>query len=221
LSADRAADPLEARVKLAAWLSPGYPVGAFAYSHGLETAIAAGEVRCLGTLTAWIDALLRVGAGRSDAILLAAAWRDPGDPVPAELAPALQPSAERRLETMAQGGAFARTTAAAWPAPGLDGAEAAYPVAVGRAAAAHGAPLEDAATLYLHAFAANLVSAAVRLVPLGQTDGQRALAALAPACREVAAEAAGATLADVGGAAIRGDISAMRHEVQRVRLFRS
>ncbi len=146
---------------LVAWLSPGYPVGAFAYSHGLERAVADGAVRDAATLQAWVGDVLARGSGRNDAILLAAAHRAPDDPEPAELAAALAVSRERLLETEAQGAAFARTTAQAWGAG--DGAPAPYPVAVGRAAAAAGAPLETALTLYLQAFAANLVSVAVRL----------------------------------------------------------
>jgi len=212
---------MQPQVKLAAWLSPAYPVGAYTYSHGLERAIEDGAVRDRETLEAWVEDILRFGAGRTDAILLAHAWRDPSDEGVAELAAALQPSAERALETGQQGAAFASTTAAAWPAEGLNAAPAPYPVAVGRAARAHDAPLEQAATLYLHAFAANLVSAGVRLIPLGQTDGQRAVAALGPVCEAVAAEAVSAPLDAIGGAAMLSDIASMRHETQKTRLYRS
>ncbi|MEM8753057.1 MAG: urease accessory UreF family protein, partial [Pseudomonadota bacterium] len=161
-------------VTLATWLSPGFPVGAFAYSHGLETATAERTVRDVATTEAWIGDVLVSGGGRTDAILLAASHRaaSAGEPVDgiAELAAALAPSAERRLETEAQGAAFAETVGAVW---GLSAGAAPYPVAYGRAAAEIGAPLGVAAALFLNAFAANLVSAAVRLVPLGQTEGQR------------------------------------------------
>jgi urease accessory protein len=208
----------DALYKLSAWLSPSYPVGAYSYSHGLEWAVEAGDVRDRATLSDWARDCVEHGAGRSDAILLAYAYRAPDDASVAELAAALQPARERLLETQAQGTAFAATTSAVW---GPEIAPAPYPVAVGRAAAAHGAPLEQALLLYLHAFAANLVSAGVRLVPLGQTDGQRALADLLPVCRAVAAGALTATLDDIGGCALRADIAAMNHETQYTRLFRS
>lgn len=207
--------------RLAAWLSPGYPVGAFAYSHGLETAIAEGAVRDPASLAGWLSTLLAHGAGRNDAILLAEAWRSPGDPALLALALALQPSAERRLESRAQGDAFASTTAAAYPAPGLSADAAPFPLAVGRAAAAHGLPLMPVLVLFLQGFAANLVSAAVRLVPLGQTAGQQVLAGLMPLCHAVAAEAAEAGRDDLGGFTILGDIASMRHETQYSRQFRS
>jgi len=205
----------EALLKLSAWLSPAYPVSAYAYSHGLETAVAEGRVTHAAGAKAWVADLLRYGAPRNDAILLAHAYR--GEDV-ADLAEALAGSAERREEMTAQGAAFAQVTADAW---GGDPAPAPYPVAIGRAAAAHGAPLEGTLALYLQAFAANLVSAAIRLIPLGQSEGQRALAEISSICLAVAAEAAEAGLDDLGGAAILSDISALRHEVQPVRLFRT
>lgn len=209
------ADPAQI---LASWFSPAYPVGGYSYSHGLEWAVEAAEVTDRATLADWVADLLRHGAGRSDAILLAAAWRA-GDPGPlAELAEALAPSSERRLETMAQGGAFARTTAAVW---GIDLPAMAYPVAVGRAARLLDLPLGPTLTLFLQSFAANIISAGVRLVPLGQTDGQRITAALMPLCAGLAAEAESATLEDLGGAALGADLAAMLHETQYTRLYRS
>ncbi len=210
-----AADPTQI---LASWFSPSYPVGAYSYSHGLEWAVEAGDVTDRAGLEAWISDLLRFGAGRNDAILLAAAWRSE-DPAPlAALAEALASSAERHLETMAQGGAFARTTAAVW---GLDLPAMAYPVAVGRAARLLDLPLSPTLTLFVQSFAANIVSAGVRLIPLGQTDGQRITAALMPLCAAVAAEAECADLDDLGGVALQADLAAMLHETQYTRLYRS
>lgn len=203
---------------LTQWLSPAYPLGAFAYSHGLEQAVESGCVRDAESFRDWLAALLEHGAGRTDAMLLAAAWRAPDDPEPAALARALTPAAERRLETTAQGAAFAGAAAAI---RGHSGEPAPLPVALGRAAGREAMPLDVVATLFLHAFAANLTSAAQRLVPLGQTEAQRALDALAPLCARVAAEARAADPDDLGGACLRGDLSAMLHETQRTRLFRS
>lgn len=210
--------------KLASWLSPAYPVGAFTCSHGLEWAVAAGSVTDTRSAAAWIADCIGHGAGRCDAILMTHAWRaeTAGDSAAldalAELAKALAPSAERLVETEAQGAAFAEVTGAAW-GPALPPAP--YPVSVGRAAARHGVPLRPAVLLFLHGFASTLVSACLRLVPLGQTDGQRTLAALMPLCQEVADEALAAGLDDIGGCAFRADIAAMRHETQQARLFRT
>lgn len=203
---------------LAAWFSPAYPVGSYSYSHGLEWAIAEGAVRDAASLEAWIRDVAEFGAGRSDAILLRLAYAAP-DPAPlGELAAALAPSAERLLETTAQGAAFARVTAAAW---GLDLPPLPYPVAVGRAAALAGLPVGLTATLYVQAFAAAVVSAGVRLVPVGQTDGQRITARLLPLAARIAAETEGLGEADLGGAALRADLAAMRHETLETRLYRS
>jgi urease accessory protein len=221
--------------RLMTWLSPAYPVGAYSYSHGLEWLVEIGVVRDSDTLRAWIEDMLLHGAGRSDVVFLAEAWRTLADgdaralEVVAELAAAFVPSAERRLETLAQGAAFLAATLAAWPKPALEelaagaaeGRDVAYPVAVGTCAAAHGLPLADTAQAFAQAFAANLVSAGVRLIPLGQSDGLRALAALEPLIPRMVASGLAATLEDVGGAAIAADIASMRHETQYTRLFRS
>ncbi len=213
---------------LLTWLSPAFPTGGFAYSHGLEWAVEAENVRNEAGLAAWLDDLLRHGAGRADAILLRHA-HGAADLAAlagvAELAAAAQPSRERQAETLGQGGAFA-LAAAVWGAPLLDALLAAglpvpYPVAVGALAAAHGVAENDAALGLLHAFTANAVSAAVRLVPLGQTAGLRVLAMLEPAVAQVADDTRTATLDDLGGACFRSDIAAMRHETQYTRLFRS
>lgn len=209
---------LRATQILAAWFSPAFPVGAYSYSHGLEWAVEAGAVGDRPGLAAWVADLLRFGAGRTDAILLRHAFAA-DDPAPiAELADALAPSAERRLETLAQGTAFARTAAAVW---GLPLAPAPYPVAVGRAARLLHLPLEPTATLYLQAFAANVVSAGVRLIPLGQTDGQRITAELMPVAAGIAAETRGLALDEVGGCALGADLAAMLHETQYTRLYRT
>ncbi|MGA0562393.1 urease accessory protein UreF [Ancylobacter sp. VNQ12] len=215
------------------WLSPAYPVGAFAYSHGLEWAVEALEVRDLASLTGWVDDLLRHGGPFADAVLLAHAFRaveardEPRLVDVLELAAAFAPSRERQMETLNQGDAFIAATKTAWPAPIFERlsqiweGRVAYPVAVGMTAAAHGLPLEATLGAFLNAVAANLISAAVRLVPLGQTDGNRALAAATMTVREVAPLALEMPLERIGGAALRSDIASMRHETQYTRLFRS
>ncbi|HYE45282.1 MAG TPA: urease accessory UreF family protein [Caulobacter sp.] len=208
----------EPLLKLLTWLSPAFPVGGFSYSHGLETVIAEGVVHDRASLHDWIADLIAHGSGWNDAVLLAEAHAAAADPVRlaavAELAEAMAPAAERRRETLAQGAAFAAAVSAWGPA-----APAPYCIAVGKAAADHGVPLEDAVTAWLHAFASNLVSIALRAVPLGQTDGVAVLAALGPLILATSARAAAATLDDLGGCALMGDIAAMRHETLPVRLF--
>ncbi len=214
------------------WLSPAYPVGGFSYSHGLEWIVEAGTVRDAATLGDWIEDILRLGAGRTDAIFLAEAWRAVAGADTqllhevAELAAAFAPSAERHLETMAQGTAFLTATQAVWPHPALaplmaDGLQVAYPVAVGASAAAHGLPLPPTAQAFVQAFVASLVSAGVRLIPLGQTDGLRVIARLEPLIPAIVTRALAASLDDAGGAAIAADVASMRHETQYTRLFRS
>ena len=197
--------------------SPAFPVGAFAWSHGLETAVQEGAVRDAAGLQDWLETVLTHGAGWSDAVLCAQAMQ--GDAASlSELSAALCPSAERRAETLEQGRAFAATVRAVW---GVELPDAAYPVAVGAAVAALDLPRADALRLFLMAFVANLTSAGLRLIPLGQTDGQRILAALAPLCAAQAEAALGAGLDDIGGFAPVLDAQSMRHETLYSRIFRS
>ncbi|WP_235981555.1 urease accessory protein UreF [Methylobrevis albus] len=220
--------------RLLAWLSPAFPVGAFTYSHGLEWAIEAGDVTDAASLTDWLGAVLRHGAGWNDMILFAHAHRAAaaGDvqaiAALAELGHALGASKERRLEAGAQGRAFAEAIGKTWGSATLNALAAhapraplPYAVAVAVAAADHGLPLGRAAEATLAAFSANVVSAAVRAVPLGQTDGQRVIVALEKVVAEVASGAIIAPLDAIGGAAIAADIASMRHETQYTRLFRS
>ncbi|MCB1545388.1 MAG: urease accessory protein UreF [Methylobacteriaceae bacterium] len=220
-------------ILLTIWLSPSFPVGAFAYSHGLEWAAETGDVRDEATLVAWLKDLVEHGGARADAILLASTMRATfardADALREinELALALAPSAERRLETAQQGRSFHAAIAAAWSKPGVDWAsdiladEIAYPVAVGIACAAHDIPPPRACEAFALGFVANLVSAAVRLSVIGQTQGQRALAALAASVAALGARAADTPLDDLGAASFRSDIASMRHETQYSRLFRS
>jgi urease accessory protein len=204
---------------LVQWLSPAFPVGSFAYSHGLEWAIAAGEVASAEMARDWIATILAEGAGRTDAMLLVAALDPASDPVAlGALAEALAASRERWIETMEQGRALALTVSAL---TGRDTPALPYPVALGLAAQGLGVAPDQVAALYLQAFATTLMLAAVRFVPLGQTEGQRMLAELQPLIRRMAAEAAVAGIDDIGSGAIRGDLAAMRHETMDVRIFRT
>ena len=215
------------------WFSPAFPVGAFAYSHGLEKAVEFGFVRDRATLQDWLADLVAHGGLRNDLILLAAAWTaitradDAGLAEAAALSVAFQPSAERYLETTQQGGSFLLQIRSAWPcaavtklaavAPGPVG----YPVAAGVAAAGHGVPLAALLSAYGLGFIGNLTAAAIRLSVVGQSDGQRIIASLLPAIELAAQYAATATTDDLGGAAFRSDIASLAHETQYTRLFRS
>ena len=215
------------------WMSPAYPVGAFSYSGGLEWAVEAGDIHNADTLRGWLTTVIRDGSAFCDAAIFCHAHRaaasgdDQALAGTAELAAAFIGSKERFLETTAQGQAFRQITQSAWPTPALDRLTAAwdgplaYPVAVAAACAGHGIALIPALHAFLHGIASNLVSAGVRLIPLGQTDGQRVLAALEVPIAQTAARALATTIDDIGAATLRADIAGMRHETQYTRLFRS
>lgn len=209
---------IDAVLTLTQWLSPAYPVGAFAYSHGLEWAVDDRQVRDAQSLADWLGAVVCHGAGLADARFLVAAYRA-DDPARIDaLARAFAPSAERLKETVLQGEAFARATTDIWhlSLPGLT-----YPVAVGRAARLCDLPLDVTLGLYLQAFVSNLTAAGIRLIPLGQTEGQGIVKALMPLCRATADAALTGSLDDLSSTAFLGDIASMKHETQYARIFRT
>lgn len=216
---------MSALLRLLAWLSPAFPIGSFAYSGGLERAVHDGLVADAADLGSWLSSVMGHGAMWNDAVLMAEAHRSAGEAGRlaecAELAEALAGSRERHQETLLLGEAFL-SAARAWPLTPVAMAKIlAYPVAVGAIAAAHGVACDEAIAAYLHAFVSQAISAAIRLSVCGQKDGVALLVALESAIVDVAARAVRSTLDDLGSAAIQADIVSLRHETQRVRLFRS
>lgn len=222
--------------RLLTWLSPAFPVGAFSYSHGLEAAVEAGLVEDREDLCSWVAAIVESGAGRIDAALFLAAHAavtesdDDAMAWAVERGDAMRSTSEIGVETTGQGGAFLAAVERHWPAPGIarlravverDDRDVCYPVAVGVAAAAHGLSVRPALEAYLHAFAANIVSAGVRLIPLGQSDGLHVLALLEPVIVGATSAALDRSTDDLGSAAVMVDWASSIHETQYTRLFRS
>lgn len=229
-------NPDVALYRLMTWLSPAFPVGGYAYSHGLETAIDTGLVTDAHALATWIEGLLAFGGLHQDSVLLAATWKavSANDGAAfqrvAERADTLRGTAELALESRAQGAAFLAAIRATGTEPSLDGwakalaeqaREPAYCVAVGLAAAVEAVPLRAALTAFLHAGVAAMVSAGVRHVPLGQTQGQRIMADLEAAVGQAVDAAPNISLDGLGTAAVMVDWCSARHETQTVRLYRS
>lgn len=218
--------------KLTSWLSPGFPVGAYSYSHGIEAAVEAGFVRDSATLFDWTEMILLSGSGHVDAVLFWEAWEASraGDRQRlreiADVGLAFRGTSEMALESTAQGLAFLTAVQDAW---GMDLSEAvdaekpviAYAVAVGAACGKEQIPVAAALQMFLHALIANLVSAGIRIIPLGQTDGQRVIARHESTVHEAVIRALGTRLEDVGTSTPMVDWTSMRHETQQTRLFRS
>ena len=214
------------------WLSPAFPIGSFAYSHGLEWAVASEAIVTDEDLFDWIATLIQHGSGRNDLLLLASSFRamQEGDEQLAQeinqLALALSPSRERHLETVSQGNAFMKAIQDAWPHQHLPlwltkGEELAYPVAVAIAASVHGLALQAVLDHFIMAYVANLISAATRLSVIGQTQGQKLLSALMPVMQTEVNAAIEGSLDDLGGFSLCSDIASMQHETQYSRMFRS
>ncbi|MGL4497138.1 MAG: urease accessory protein UreF [Beijerinckiaceae bacterium] len=215
------------------WLSPSFPVGSFAYSHGLEFAIHAQHVKNKETCREWIADLIQYGSWRNDAILSGAAWEaiSTGEAERLEsiieLALALAPSRERHLESVQQGNAFMTAIKTCWlhkhlaPIKSLHVGDIPYSVALGACAALYGVPRSSTVAAYGMSFAQTLVSAALRLSIIGHTDGQYILASLLPTVSEAADSIKDATLDDLGSSTMLSDICSLQHETQFTRFFRS
>ena len=222
----------DALTRLMAWLSPAFPVGAYAYSHGLEYAVEAQLVRDEASLARWVEGDIAFGAGRVDGAFFADAWRAVAASDERALgevcdrAVAMRGTAELALESTQQGESFIRTLRETAPSEALARfAKAipihAYPTAVAIAAATSQIPLRPALLAYTHAFAANLVSAGVRLIPLGQMAGQRIIDGLRPAIVASTDAAMKQRSHETGSAAAMIDWASIKHETQYTRLFRS
>lgn len=224
----------DALYRLMTWLSPAYPIGAFCHSSGLEWAVEAQWVTDRASTQSWVETWLDHGSGWNDAVLFVHAYRAAGAQsrerlkAVAALAAVAHPSSERRLEQLSQGAAFRRIALESGAAPDFfftpDG-EVPYPIAVAVMAAGHGIALQPALTAGLHAAAGNLVSAAQRLVPLGQKDTQIIIEGLRPAVLATVDRAMalgdGDPFEALGGASLLADLASILHETQYTRLFRT
>src|SRR5262245_20116653 len=225
-----------ALLRLQSWLSPAFPIGSYSYSHALEWAVEAGYVLDRKTLVDWLEAGLCHGSGRNEATFFSMAWRSAGDDDRAklfeiaELAAAYRATSEFALESSQQATACLAALRQVWPDRVLDwlweilrerGVQPALAVVLGVCSARQGIPASLALPAFLQSYLANLVTAGVRLIPLGQTEGLLAIAELEEAVLVISAQAKQATVEDLGSAAFMVDLASAMHETQYTRLFRS
>jgi urease accessory protein len=236
MSYERFCSPLLALLRQQSWLSPAFPIGSYSYSHGVEWAVGAGHVHDRASLADWLESDLCHGSGRNEAIFFCEAWRSTTDDDRArlcriaELAAAFRGTSEFALESSQQASACLATLSAIWPDRILAWLaellserhlRPALAVVLGVRSAREGIPIRLALPAFLQSYVANLVTAGVRLIPLGQTDGQLAIAELEQAVLTASARAEKATIDDLGSAAFMVDLASMAHETQYTRLFRS
>ncbi len=225
-----------ALLNLMTWLSPSFPVGGYVFSHGIEYGVEEGRIKDEHDLCRWISAALGQGAGRNDGALFRVAWQAVTEEDferlkwAVERADVMRSTSEMALESGAQGRAFIATVLQSWKSEKLEelaemikgmDRQITYAIAVAVVSAAADIPLSAALLAYYHAFAANLVSAGVRLVPLGQVAGQRCMEALKPVITARKDAALGGGFDDLGSAAPLIEWASMKHETQYTRLFRS
>ena len=228
--------PALALLRLQSWLSPAFPIGSYSYSHALEWAVEAGHVFDRKSLVDWLEAGLHYGSGRNEAIFFSIAWRSTiGDDRAklleiAELAAVFRGTSEFALESSQQATACLAALRQVWPDRFLDWlqdilrerrVQPALAVVLGVCSARQGIPASLALPAFLQSFVANLVTAGVRLIPLGQTEGLLAIAELEEAVLAVSTQTKQATIEDLGSAAFMVDLGSAMHETQYTRLFRS
>jgi urease accessory protein len=220
--------PPLALLRLHSWLSPAFPAGSYSYSHGLEWAVEAGHIRDRKSLVDWLEADLCYGSGRNEAIFFSEAWRCTIGI--AELAAAFRSTAELALESSQQAASCLATLRQIWPDCVLDWlsevlcsnrVQPALAVVLGARSASQNIPVGLALPAFLQSYVANLVTAGVRLIPLGQTDGQLAIAELEEVVLAASAQAKNATMDHLGSVGFMVDLASMTHETQYTRLFRS
>ena len=228
--------PPLALLRLQSWLSPAFPAGFYSYSHGLEWAVESRDVYDRRTLVEWLGSDLRHGSGRNEAIFFKEAWCCAGKNDHerlfeiSELAAAFRGTSEFALESSQPAAACLAIFKKVWSDHTLDWLtemlrerqiDPAIAVVLGARFASEGIPLNLALPAFLLSYIANLVIAGVRLIPLGQTDGQLAIAELEHVIEAASTHAAAATVDDLGSAAFMVDLASMAHETQYTRLFRS
>jgi urease accessory protein len=227
---------LSAFLRQQSWLSPAFPTGSYSYSHGIEWAVEAGYIHDRKSLVDWLEADLCYGSGRNEAIFFIDAWRSATEDdcekllKIAELAAAFRSTSEFALETSQQATACLTTLRRVWPDPLIESLSQllsdlriapVFSVILGVRAAREKIPETLALPAFLQSYLANLVTAGVRLIPLGQTDGQLAIAELEEAVLVASIQAEEATIDDLGSAAFIVDLASASHETQYTRLFRS
>jgi urease accessory protein len=221
-----------ALLRLQSWLSPTFPNGAYSYSHGLEWAVEAGFVSDRESLVDWLGADLCHGTGRNEAIYFSEAYRCAIEDDPtrlmflAELAAASRGTSEFVLESSQQAAACLSMLRHVWPDRVLETlsefqSQPVIAVILGLRSAREQIPQCLALPAFLQSYVANLVNAGVRLIPLGQTDGQLAIAELESAVLLASHQGCRATLDDLGSAGLTVELSSIAHESQYTRLFRS
>jgi len=217
-------------VRLLQLASPALPVGAYSYSQGLEAAVEAGIIGDAQTAARWIGdvfALCVTGMEAPLLLRLVAAWES-GDESAVrrwndELI-ASRETAELRAETLQMGYSLRRLVSEL----GVDGAsrldafeELAYTTAFAFAVAAWRIDAREAVEAYLFAWIENQVLAAVKTVPLGQTQGQRILLELAQRIAPAVESAAAMGDDELSNLAPGLALASARHETQYSRIFRS
>jgi urease accessory protein len=213
--------------------SPALPIGAYSYSEGIEALVHSGQIASAEVFGQWVEAELQRGAIRLEAAVMGRAFQAWQQNEGAALEhwnnwlSAVRDGEELRLQSWQMGRSLLRLVGDLEPT-GLDPLPEAlrtgscnFAIAFGITAALWQLSLPETTLVFLHSWAANLISAGVRLVPLGQTEGQRLLRRLADPLQQSAAGIQGLTDDQLFACSWGLSLASMAHETQYSRLFRS
>tara|TARA_B100001248_G_scaffold129623_1_gene97190 strand:- start:147 stop:860 length:714 start_codon:yes stop_codon:yes gene_type:complete len=215
------------------WFSPSYPIGSYAYSHGLEYAVEEGLVKDPQTLLGWIRDLLFFGTGYNDSIIINSIYDSVANDNCVEfdyisqIANAIKPTKEIALESYQQGVSFKNILMDVYSNSNLtfylnrlDDCIT-YPSVVGVAGGIFEVEKKLLLHSYLHAFTSNILSAALRIMPIGQTEIQKIIFQMKGNVEEMTNKSLGLSLSDLGSSVFISDWASSKHQNQYTRLFRS
>lgn len=229
--------------RLLTWFSPSYPIGSFHFSHGIEYAVEWNLIKDAKSLEEWISGIIQFGSGRMDLMMfklsydLFTAPNVRADPNRIKklnrlitISNALKLSPELWQESTKQGDAALKALLKSHPSDNLHFLNLqlkktdkypVVPIVFGAACADHRIPLKWALTAYLHSFIFNLITAGVKLIPLGQTAGQNIAASLESVIHKCVNASAKSKINDISGASPMVEWTSVKHENQYTRLFQS
>ena len=213
-------------LKLLTWNNQAFPIGSYSFSSGLEYAVESNLITTGYELQSWLKNLLNFGSIQTDAILLVEAWKLMKKKKNRNLielnnfAISLNQSYEKYIENYEQGKSFIKITSDAWNHK-FQSKNLTFPLAYASSAYQENIKLEDTLISYLHANLCNLLSAGIKLIPLGQTEGQRIQIKLNLYIEEEYKIILKKDMNDIGNCGWVNDIVSMQHENQFTRIFRT
>ena len=207
-------DDIKQNQILQIWFSSSFPIGSFAYSHGLEAMIDNKYIKDEKDILKCIDVLTNHGTLKNDFIYIKETYEgyELNDIVLANAA-----SKERYFETISLGKSFSKILKETWSfdlEPNLS-----YPICIGKAGLHFKIPFDKLITFYFQSFISNLINICVKHIPLGQKVGQDCIIETLPKIEKLLKDMKNFSMEDIGGINFVSDIHSIKHENLRTRIY--